>query len=139
MTDISRRRVIGTGVAAIAAGALGVGVPLAGAPAARATDPTYTAAASLYRRSRFSSLRGQWFGLSGGGSRIAVRLIAVDDLPSEAAGSESNFRLTFTCRSAGPEQGTYTLRRSGWTTTSLFVVPKDDQRRTYTAIINAAR
>lgn len=141
MTDVSRRSVIGLGAAGIAVGALGVPVPSAvAAPGvvAQAADPTYTTSAGLYRRSRFTALRGRWFGLSGGGHRITVRLSAVGDLPTETVGSEEDFRLTFTCGSAGPPQGTYTLRRTGFTTTSLFVVP-DEQRRTYTAVINTAR
>lgn len=140
MTDLSRRSVIGAGAAALAAGTLGVGVPVVGAPAlAGAAEPTYTSAENLYRRSRFATLRRKWFGLSGGGTRIAVQLSSVGDLPGEAAGAERRFQMTFTCRSAGPPQGTYTLRRSGFTATSIFLVPHDDSRRSYTAVVHSAR
>jgi hypothetical protein len=141
MTDVSRRRVIGGGAAAVTVGVLGLGGTVVGAPGvAHAADPTYTSADSLYRRPRFSSLRGKYFGLSAGGTRLTVRLVEVADLPGETAGSATNFRLRFTCGTAGPRsQGTYTLRRSGFTTTSLFLVPEDGSRRAYTAIVNSAR
>lgn len=140
MTEVSRRRVMGAGAAAVAAGALGVGGQVVGTPGtAHAADPTYTSADSLYRRSRFGALHGKYFGLSGGGTKATVRLMAVGDLAGETAGSQTNYRMTFTCTSAGPPQGTYTLRRNGFTATSLFVVPSDAQRRTYTAVVNSAR
>lgn len=139
MTDVSRRSVIGAGAAALAAGALGVGGPLVGGPGtAHAADPTYTSADGLYRRSRYAAQRGRGFRLSGGGTQIRVRLTEVADLPGETAGSETSFRLTFTSRTAGPPQGTYALRRDGFATTSMFVVPNDAGRRTYTAVVNSA-
>lgn len=138
MTDVSRRSVIAAGAGAIAAGALGVGVPAVAPATARAADPTYTSAESLYRRSRFASQRGKGFAMFGGGTRVRVRLTEVADLPEEAAGSETSFRLTFTCRTAGPEQGTYTLRRDGFAKTSMFVVPDDTGRRSYTAVVHSA-
>ncbi|WP_322938359.1 DUF6916 family protein [Nocardioides bizhenqiangii] len=133
MTDVSRRSLIGAGAAALAAGALGVGPPTV----AHAADPSYTSAASLYRRSRFAVLRGRGFAISAGGARFRVRLTGVADLPEEAAGSETSFRLTFTSRSPGPEQGTYALRRDGFAKTSVFLVP-DAGRRTYTAVVHSA-
>lgn len=136
MTDVSRRSVIGAGAAAIAAGALGVGVPAVAPAAAQAADPSYTSAASLYRRSRFAALRGKGFAIVAGGTRTRVRLTQVADLPDEEAGSETRFRLTFTTRTAGPEQGTYAVRRDGFAKTSLFLVP-DQDRRTYTAIVSS--
>jgi len=138
MTDVSRRSVIGAGAAAIAASALGVGGPLVGAVGAHAADPTYTSAEKLYRRSRFAALRGKGFRLTGGDTQIRVRLTEVADLPDEGAGSETSFRLTFTSRSAGPPQGTYALRRDGFAKTSMFVVPNDTSRRSYTAVVNSA-
>ncbi len=137
MTDVSRRSVIGAGAAAIAASALGVGGQLVGAAGAHAADPTYTSAEKLYRRSRFAALRGKGFAMAAGGTKIRVRLTEIADLPDEAAGSETSFRLTFTSRSAGPEQGTYTLRRDGFAKTSMFLVP-DADRRTYTAVVHSA-
>jgi hypothetical protein len=138
MTDFSRRNVIGAGAAAIAAGALGVGVPAVVPGAALAAGPTYTTAESLYRRSRFASLRGKGFALVGDGTRTRVRLAGIADLPEEAAGSETSFRLTFTCKAAGPPQGTYTLRRDGFARTSMFVVPDDTGHRSYTAVVHSA-
>lgn len=142
MTDVTRRTVIGVGAAGLAVGATGVTLPsaVAGAPAvAQATDPSYTEAASLYRRPRFASRTGRYFALVGGGMRVTVRLTQVEDLAGEAAGSPTNFRLTFTTTAAGPRQGTYSLRRKNFVTTSLFVVPDDASRRSYTAIINGPR
>jgi hypothetical protein len=137
MTDVSRRSVIGAGAAALAAGALGIGVPALKPVTAQAVgDPTYTSAEGLYRRSRYDALRGRGFRLSGGGTAIRVRLTGVADLTEEAAGSETGFRLTFTSKTAGPPQGTYTLRRDGFAKTSLFLVP-DQDRRTYTAIVSS--
>lgn len=139
MTDVSRRSLIGAGAAALAAGALGVGGPVVGAPgAAHAADPTYTSAESLYRRSRYVAQRGRGFRLAGGGTKVRVRLAEVADLSGEATGSETSFRLRFTCRTAGPPQGTYTLRRDGFAKTSMFVVPDDASRRSYTAIVHSA-
>ncbi len=138
MTDVSRRSMIGAGAAAIAASAFGVGGPLVAAAGAHAADPTYTSAEKLYRRSRFAAMRGKGFRLSGGGTQIRVRLTEVADLPDETVGSETSFRLRFTSRSAGPPQGTYALRRDGFTMTSMFVVPDDSGRRSYTAVVHSA-
>jgi hypothetical protein len=139
MTDVSRRTVIGAGAAALAAGALGIGVPVVAAPgSARAADPTYTSGTNLYRRSRFAAVKGKGFALVAGGTRIRVRLKQVADIPGGSAGSETSFRLTFTTRTDGPGQGTFMLRRDGFAKTSLFLVPGED-RRTYTAVVNSAR
>ncbi len=138
MTDISRRSVIGAGAAAIAAGALGVGGPLADAGAVASADPTYTSGAALYRRPRFAALRGKRFSITGGGKGFPVTLVEVADLDGAPAGAAEQFRLALAARSAVPAQGTYTLRRAGFTATSLFLVP-DPAGGGLTAIINSAR
>jgi len=142
MTDVSRRSVIGVGAAGLAVGATGVTLPSAVAgtgPVAQAADPSFTDTASLYRRPRFVALKGRYFALVGGGTRVTVRLTRIGDLAAEVAGSPTNFRLTFTTSAVGPKQGTYTLRRTGFESTSLFVVPDDASRRSYTAVVNGTR
>ena len=134
MTDISRRQVIGAGAVVITTGALGVGLPVAGAPGARAAGPSYTTAESLYQRPRFSALRGKGFSLVRGGVGVPVVLREVADLEGAPAGAADRFRLFLSCRGAVPEQGTYSLRRSGFAATSLFVVP-DAGRQGVTAVV----
>lgn len=135
MTDVSRRSVIGVGVTGVALGTVGgVTGPLA---VAQAADPSYTSAASLYRRPRFAELRGKGFSLVRGGAGIPVTLRAVADLAGAPAGAADRFRLTFTTRGAMPGQGTYSLRRAGFAATSLFVVPGADGT-TLTAVVNSA-
>lgn len=138
MTDVSRRALIGAG--AVALGAIGGVVgPVGVAPgSARAADPTYTSAGSLYRRPRFEALSGKGFSLVRGGIRTPVTLREVADLDGAPTDAAAQFRLTFTCRGAVPEQGTYSLRRIGFAATSLFLVP-DPVRRGMTAVINSAR
>jgi|GEM_PF-7074068 len=139
MTDVSRRSVIGAGAAAIAAGALGVGVPLAGAPgAAQAADPTYTSTSRLYTRSRWSKATGRWFTATAGGRSVNLQLIGVGDVAGARAGAADAFTLTFARRKAGPGQQTFQLSRRRFTPTSLFLVP-DEDRRTYTAVVNTTR
>jgi hypothetical protein len=138
MTDLSRRRVIGAGAAAIAAGALGVGVPFIGAPGARAADATYTSAESLYRRSRFAPLRGKGFSVTRNGTGTPVTLAEVADLANGRAGSQEQFRLTFTVKGTLPGQGTYTVRRPGFAATSIFLVPESG-RKALTAIVDTTR
>ncbi|KAA1426179.1 DUF6916 family protein [Nocardioides antri] len=137
MTDVSRRSVLGIGAAGLAASALGIVGPIAGAPGAQAADPSYTSAASLYLRPRFASLRGKGFSLVRSGVGVPVVLRQVADLAGAPAGATDQFRLTFSTRGAVPEQGTYSLRRAGFTPTSLFVVPGADGT-TLTAVINSA-
>ena len=137
MTDVSRRSVIGAGAAAIAASALGVGGPLVGAAGAHAADPTYTSAEKLYRRSRFAALRGK--GFAAGSRRDEDPGPAHRDRrPSRRGGGiRDQLPADLHRRSAGPEQGTYSLRRDGFAKTSMFVVP-DADRRTYTAVVHSA-
>jgi hypothetical protein len=67
-----------------------------------------------------------------------MTLSQVGDLPNAASGDNYRFGLTFRSYASGPPQGTYTLRRSGFKSTDLFVVPSDTSRRTYQAVINRA-
>ncbi|WP_183092710.1 DUF6916 family protein [Nocardioides stalactiti] len=139
MTDVSRRSLIGAGAAGVALGTAGISVPVGTVLAAPAqAAPSYTTAEQLYTRPRFKALQGKYLGLSGGAFKgLPFRIVAVDDLDGADAGSETAFRLRFTTKTPGPKQGTYTLRRKDWTTTSLFIVPTDDTRRAYTAVVNS--
>ncbi|MEZ0578982.1 hypothetical protein [Nocardioides sp. MH1] len=140
-TDVSRRSVIGVGAAGLAASAVGIEIPQAtAAPTAPkvAADPTFTANAALYTRSRYTPLKRKGFSLVRGGKGTPVVLREVADIDGAAAGAEDAFRLTFTCKGTPPEQATYSLRRSGFAPTSVFVVP-DAERGGVTAIINSAR
>lgn len=139
MNDVSRRSMIGAGAAAIAAGALGVGVPLVGAPVtARAADPTYTLSSRLYARTRWARSTGRWFTASVGGRSVNLQLTGVGDAAGARARAEDAFTLTFTRAKAGPGQGTFHLSRRNFTPTSMFLVP-DADRRTYTAVVNTTR
>lgn len=100
-------------------------------PAEAVTGP-----ARLYRRSRFAPLVNRSFGLVDETGRWRVTLTRVAGLDGAATGEQNRFSLTFTSATAGPPQGSYTLARPGFHRTPLFVVPSDDERRTYEAIIN---
>ena len=124
MTDLSRRTVLGVG-------ALGVAVaPFVAAPAQAAA-----AQLRLYRRARFQPLRGRRFRLVGGGGSWAVRLARVGNLPSAQRGDERAFALTFHSPAGVPPQGTYSLVRRGFTTTTLFLVPSDATGQVCEAVI----
>ena len=126
MTHTSRRAVLRAGVASVALAPFTWAIPADAA----------TRAQRLYRRRRFTPLRGRAFRLKGGDRTWNVRLTQVRNLPRSSRGDDRCFRLTFTCRVAGPPQGTYLLARTGFRPTDLFLVPSDPERRTYTAIIN---
>jgi len=132
MTDVSRRTVIGAGVAGLAAGLSGISV----LPAA--ADVTVTSASRLYTRTRWVNTVGRWFTASAGGRSVSLQLTGVGDVEGARAGAEAAFTLTFTRAKAGPGQDTYLMSWRKFTPTSLFLVP-DEDRRTYTAIVNAAR
>jgi hypothetical protein len=126
MTHISRRGLLG-------AGALGIALaPFASAGAASA------APANLYTRARFRLLRNRTVTIANTTTAWPVTLTQISDLPPAAKGDNYRFGLTFRSATAGPPQGTYLLRRAGFTTTSLFLVPSDASCRTYQAIINRA-
>lgn len=127
MTETSRRAVL-------RAGAFGVVV----APFASVRTAFAAATTNLYTRSRFKPLINATFKLVDTTGSWSMTLSQVNDLPNAASGDNYRFGLTFRSSAAGPPQGTYTLRRSGFTSTTLFVVPSDASRRTYQAVINRA-
>lgn len=131
--DLSRRTVLGAGATALAAGAVTVATP-ATAPAA--AQASYTRSAGLYRRSRWSARRGRTFLVTAPGVRARMTLTAVRNIPNVARGSERSFELVFRASVRGPDQGTYDVRRTRFSRTSLFLVPADEERRTYRATIN---
>src|SRR5262245_25341715 len=67
----------------------------------------------LYTRSRFPALRHKSFRLQGPNRHWRVRLTRVRNLPACEKRDQHAFSLTFRCGSAGPEQGSYVLRRPG--------------------------
>jgi hypothetical protein len=89
----------------------------------------------LYTRSRFTALRRKTFRLEGPARHWRVRLTAVRNLPNCHRKDPHAFSLTFRAGAAGPEQGSYVLRRPGFKPTTLFLVPSDPVRRTYEAVI----
>ncbi|MCF6376705.1 twin-arginine translocation signal domain-containing protein [Nocardioides KLBMP 9356] len=125
MTEISRRTVLG-------ASAAGAAVLAVGGPA----DASPAQVRSLYTRRRFTRLRGRRFVLTDGTGSWTVTLTRVTDLAHARRGEQRSFALTFRRLSAGPPQGTYTLRRKGFRPTVLFVVPSDARRRTYQVVVN---
>jgi hypothetical protein len=126
MTELSRRAMLG--VSAAGAAVLAVG-PVAEASAAPAVK-------DLYTRARFTRLRGRTFLLTNGAGSWRVKLTHVNDLPHAARGEQRSFALTLRRATPGPTQGTYTLRRPGFSPTLLFVVPSDARRRTYEVVVN---
>lgn len=127
MTDLTRRTVLAASAVATAVAA--VGLPASGAAAADAR-------AGLYLRRRFTRLRGKKFLLSDGSRTWAVKLTHVQDLEHAARGAQRSFALRFRRATPGPPQGTYTLRRKGFSPTVLFVVPSDARRRSYEVVVN---
>jgi hypothetical protein len=126
MTPTTRRAVLG-------AGALGlVLAPVLVSPEAFAGATTRK---DLYARNRFATLRRKSFRLEGPGRRWRVRLTKVGNLPNCKKQDPHAFSLTFRCGTAGPEQGSYVIRRAGFRPTTLFLVPSDASRRTYEATI----
>ena len=125
MTSTTRRSLLRVGA---------LGLVLAPVLVAPEVFGAVTTRKDLYVRRRFAVLRHKTFRLEGAGRHWRVRLTAVRNLPQCAKGSAHAFRLTFRSGSAGPEQGSYVLRRPGFKATTLFVVPSAD-RRTYEAVI----
>lgn len=126
MTETSRRTLLRAGVLGL------VAAPVAAAGSAFGADTSL----SRYRRSRFTPLLGSPFRLVDATGSWRVRLTDIDDLPHAAPGDEDRFSITLSSATGGPPQGTYTLRRSRFTPTRLFVVPSDARRRTYEVVIN---
>ena len=65
-----------------------------------------------------------------------MTLTRISDLLGAVPDDDDAFALTFSVWAAGPPQGTFNLRRPGFTTTQLFLVPDHADRLTYQAIIN---
>lgn len=128
MTDLTRRGLLGAAFSAVVL-----------APFARGTEAVAAAKKpNLYTRRRFRRLVKAKFRLVGPTGSTPVRLVRIGNLPRTTAGDDRRFTLNFKATKAGPPQGTYTLRRAGFTATTLFVVPTDDARRTYQAVVNRA-
>jgi hypothetical protein len=126
MTETTRRSLL-------RAGALGVAIaPILLAPEVYAASTTRR---DLYSRKRFSALRRKTFRLDGAGRHWRVKLTEVRNLPHTPRKDQHRFSLTFRFGSAGPEQGSYVLRRPGFKATTLFLVPTGSDRRTYEAVI----
>lgn len=134
MFQPTRRTVLGACATALAASAVPAAVP--SPAAADVTAAPYTRSTGLYRRTRWVRRQRRSFLLIAPGVRKRMTLVSVRDIPHAAAGSQRSFELVFRTASAGPEQGTYEARRSGFSRTSLFLVPTDESRRTYRATIN---
>jgi hypothetical protein len=130
MSDISRRGLLGAGAAGVILAPIAV-------PAEATAAHKKKRRQNLYARSRFKPLRTKRFTLTGRGHSTPVRLVKISNLRSSGAGDERRFALTFRSTRTGPEQGSYTLRRKGFTATTLFVVP-DVHRRSYQAVVNRA-
>jgi hypothetical protein len=96
--------------------------------------PAFASRRSLYSRARFAPLFRQRFRLVDGRHSWTVTLVRIGNLRYARKGDNRSFSLTFRSRTAGPPQGTYVLRRRGFTPTSLFVVP-DAHHRNYEAIV----
>jgi len=126
MTETTRRSLL-------RASALGVALaPLLLAPEVYAAATTRR---DLYARKRFSALRRKAFRLEGNGRHWRVKLTKIGNLPNCKKKDPHAFSLTFRSGAAGPEQGSYLLRRPGFKPTTLFLVPSDRDRRTYEAVI----
>ena len=126
MTKTTRRSLL-------AAGAVGAALaPILLAPEVYAAATT---GRDLYSRKRFSALRRKTFRLEAAGRHWRVKLTDVQSLPHTPRKDQHRFSLTFRSGSAGPEQGSYVLRRPGFKATTLFLVPSDRSRRTYEAVV----
>ena len=124
MTKLSRRTML-TG------SALGAAVtPFLGGTA-HATKPRVA-----YSRARFLPLVRKRFKVRGPGGRWSARLLEVSDLNALQRGDDQAFGLLLRSRRPGPAQGTFTVERHAFAPLELFLVPTDDRRRTYYAVVN---
>lgn len=122
----SRRQVLGSGVAAVAA----------------ATGPVVFAdralggilPARLMRRT-FAPLIGSTFRFGARGVWYTAVLSGIRDLPNSRAGDPYRFSLLFTVRDSGPAQGTYAFRHPRLAPLSLFAVPVGPGRRLYEVVV----
>lgn len=128
MTTPARPGRLRSGVIAVAA---------AVAPFASMSNAFGAASTNLLARSRFTSYLNAAFKMSSTAGTWTATLVGIADLqPVLVTGDQNRFRLTFQTSAAGPAQQVCAFRRSGFTTTSLFVVPVDPTHRYYEAIIN---
>lgn len=125
MNTTSRRSLLVSGIVGTA---LTVLIPGRSAAAATATE--------LYSRSRFKRRVTSTFKLSSPTASWNVTLDAISDIQGVPKGAENAFGLRFSSSTGLPPQGTYTLVRSGFEATPLFVVPSDSARRHGYAIVN---
>ncbi|MDP9239534.1 MAG: hypothetical protein M3O55_02695 [Actinomycetota bacterium] len=128
MTEFSRRNLLRAGVvsAALVPFAAAAGPALAG-----------TATPSLYRRARFTPLLDSGFTMVGESGPLTATLVRISNLPGSTAGAaDRQFALTFRTAARGPAYGSYSVRRSGFTATTLFVVSSDAAHRYYRAVVN---
>lgn len=119
MTDLSRRNLLKAGALTLMLAPL-----------------TFAPVTNLYARSRFTALLNHPFDISDAMHSASMTLTLISDLPGGVADDDDAFALTFRASAAGPPQGTYTLKRPGFATTSMFLVPDDASRLTYQAIVN---
>jgi hypothetical protein len=126
MTDLSRRTLL-------AGSALGAAVaPFLGG-SAHAAKP-----ARAYSRARFAPMVRKRFRVRGPGGRWSARLLAVTDLNARQRGEDQAFGLLLRSRRRGPAEGIFVLERNRFAPVELFLVPTDDRRRTYYAVVNRA-
>jgi hypothetical protein len=126
MTSTTRRTLLGASI---------LGALLAPVLIAPEVYAAATTRRDLYTRSRFTALRHKAFRLEGPTRHWRVRLTEVRNLPNCSKRNPHAFSLTFRAGAAGPDQGSYVLRRPGFKATTLFLVPSDHARRTYEAVI----
>lgn len=123
MSNISRRALLRAGLAVAAA------APFAGLRLADAT-PWHP-----WSRATWAPHEGEVFTMATG--RGAHRLVL--EAVSGRADDNAHFSLLFrTAGGRGPDQGAYAFSKSGFRRTKVFVVPSDDTRQRYVAIVNAA-
>lgn len=126
MTRTTRRVLLRAGAAGLAFAPVLVG------PDAFAAMTTRR---GLYVRERFAALKHRTFTIEGPEGRWRVRLAKVGNLANGRAKDPHAFSLTFRTSRRGPAQGSYLVRRKGFRATTLFLVPSDERRRTYEAVV----
>ena len=127
MVELNRRSLLATGAVGSAL------APFLGTEAAQASKPRVA-----YSRARFLPQRRKRFRVDGPGGRWTARLLEID-LSSAQKGHDARFGWTFRSQRRGPEQGTFTVRRTRFSPITLFLVPTDASRRNYYAVVNRTR
>ena len=128
MIDLTRRSLLATGAVGAAL------APFLGGGAAQASKPRVA-----YSRARFLPMRRKRFRVDGPGGRWTARLLEISDLSSAQKGHDQAFGLMFRSQRRGPEQGSFTVRRTRFSPITLFLVPTDASRRNYYAVVNRTR